>query len=244
MASRQELVLTLSTIAFFVALPMALATGKLSVTTNLPTGVLGSARVAAAVAFPGAAEPPTVNGAGGSAPFSDPPSERPRPDSIVNILTRVGPLVGIVLFLVLVVRFFRWGDDCHVPGSGADGDRGAKNGAAVVQSRDDDAKGAHEMFGTIALMRPKAGREADVVRHFDSWWSERAPKAAGAIAGDVRRNDGNPAELIATVTFESREHYVANANDADQDRWYRQLVELLETEPRWIDGEVISRHSL
>lgn len=99
------------------------------------------------------------------------------------------------------------------------------------------------MFGTIALMRPKAGKEAEVVRHFDSWWAGRGLQVPGALAGEVRRNEGNPAELIAVVTFDSKESYTGNANDPAQDAWYRQLVELLEGEPRWIDGEILSRRS-
>ena len=97
------------------------------------------------------------------------------------------------------------------------------------------------MYGTIALTKPKAGREADVVAHFDGWWAERGPQVKGAIGGDVRRNDSNPAELIAVVTFESKEAYQANAADPAQDAWYRKLVEMLEKEPTWIDGEVVSR---
>jgi hypothetical protein len=99
------------------------------------------------------------------------------------------------------------------------------------------------VFGTIALMKPKAGKEEDVIRHFESWWTERATKVKGPLGGDLRRNTGNPAELIATVTFDSEEHYKENANDPEQDRWYRELVALLEKDPVWIDGEVIARHN-
>lgn len=97
------------------------------------------------------------------------------------------------------------------------------------------------MYGTIALTKPKAGREADVVAHFSQWWTERAPNVKGAVAGEVRRNASNPAELIATVTFASKEDYAANAADPEQDAWYRKLVELLEKEPHWIDGDVLAR---
>lgn len=100
------------------------------------------------------------------------------------------------------------------------------------------------MFGTIAIMKPKSGQEDAVVRHFDSWWSERSSQVAGALGGEVRRNAGNPAELIATVAFSSKAEYDANASDPRQDEWYQQLVELLDGEPRWIDGEILARHVL
>ena len=98
------------------------------------------------------------------------------------------------------------------------------------------------MFGSIAIMKPRGGQEAAVVSHFDKWWHERGSQVAGAIAGDVRRNAGNAAELIATVTFASEADYKVNAADPQQDAWYKELVALLEGEPHWIDGEVLSRH--
>ncbi|MGE0569928.1 MAG: hypothetical protein AB7H85_11530 [Dehalococcoidia bacterium] len=91
-------------------------------------------------------------------------------------------------------------------------------------------------------MKPKSGQEAAVVSHFDTWWQNRGSQVAGALGGDVRRNAGNPAELIATVTFASEAEYKANADDPGQGTWYQELVALLEGEPHWIDGEVLSRH--
>lgn len=95
------------------------------------------------------------------------------------------------------------------------------------------------MFGSIFLMRPKPGQEDAVVALFDRWDRERRPKIKGARAGHLYRNAQNPAELMAAVVFDSRDSYVANAGDPEQDRWYRELVALLEVEPRFIDGEVL-----
>jgi quinol monooxygenase YgiN len=99
------------------------------------------------------------------------------------------------------------------------------------------------MFGTIAILKPKQGRESDVLAHFDKWWKERSGKVKGALGGDLRRNASNPAELIATVSFASVEEYRANAEDPAQDAWFRQLAEMLDGEPRWIDGEILLRHT-
>lgn len=99
------------------------------------------------------------------------------------------------------------------------------------------------MYGTIALMRPKAGQEDAVKDLFEEWWTERRPKVKGAVANTLYRNKSNPAELIAAVVFDSEANYTANADDPEQDRWYRRLADLLEGEPRWIDGEIIDhRH--
>ena len=45
-----------------------------------------------------------------------------------------------------------------------------------------------------------------------------------------------------SVVFDSKDEYMANANDPEQERWYLALVELLDGEPRWIDGDVLSTH--
>lgn len=95
------------------------------------------------------------------------------------------------------------------------------------------------MFGTIFSMRPKPGQENAVVALFERWDRERRPKIKGPLAGHLYRNVQNPGELMAAVVFDSRDNYFANANDPEQDRWYRELVALLEAEPRFIDGEVL-----
>ena len=41
------------------------------------------------------------------------------------------------------------------------------------------------------------------------------------------------------VTFEDRETYHANAQSPEQDARYRKLLDLLEGEPEWHDGEVL-----
>jgi quinol monooxygenase YgiN len=96
------------------------------------------------------------------------------------------------------------------------------------------------MFGTIALRKPKAGSEAQLNAMFDKWWDERRPKIKGAISSTVYRNVSNPAELMIAVVFDSKENYEANANDPEQNAWYQELVKLLEGEPRWIDGDILS----
>lgn len=99
------------------------------------------------------------------------------------------------------------------------------------------------MFGTTALATPRSGQEGAVVEHFNRWWRDRAPVARGALLGTLYRNTSKPSELIMTVVFASKTLYEDNANDPEQDRWYRQLVALLEEEPQWIDGDVLAVHS-
>ena len=38
--------------------------------------------------------------------------------------------------------------------------------------------------------------------------------------------------------FEDKEAFISNANEPEQDRWFRRVMEHLESEHRWNDGEV------
>jgi len=45
-------------------------------------------------------------------------------------------------------------------------------------------------------------------------------------------------ELWGAVVFRDEESYRANANDPEQDKWYRRLREHLEADPDWHDGTI------
>lgn len=96
------------------------------------------------------------------------------------------------------------------------------------------------MYGTIFRLRVKPGREADVLAMIEEWWCERAPQVAGVRADYLFRPDGASGELVGVALFADRESYRANAEDPDQDRWYRRFRALLEADPQWEDGEVVS----
>jgi quinol monooxygenase YgiN len=96
------------------------------------------------------------------------------------------------------------------------------------------------MYGTVALLKPKTGQEQALATMLEKWWDERRPNVKGAIASTLHRNESNPAELIMTAVFDSKEDYVANAEDPEQDRWYQEMRALLDADPRWLDGEVLA----
>lgn len=95
------------------------------------------------------------------------------------------------------------------------------------------------MFGTIFHMRPKAGQENAIIALFEEWNRVRRPKVKGAVAGYVLRPEKKTGELIGMGIFSDRDTYLANANDPEQDQWYRRIRDLLEADPTWEDGEVI-----
>ena len=95
------------------------------------------------------------------------------------------------------------------------------------------------MFGTIARMRPKVGRQPDVVRLFEEWGRERGPRVPGAMGGYLMRPLNRPDEVIAVAIFADRATYEANANDPQQDAWYQRLRTELDEDPAWEDGEYV-----
>ena len=95
------------------------------------------------------------------------------------------------------------------------------------------------MFGTIYRMRPRPGQEQAVVDYHRRWEHERRPKVDGAVAAYVFKPRKQTGDLLGVVVFDSEEHYDRNANDPEQDRWYRQLRALLESDPEWTDGDVL-----
>ena len=93
------------------------------------------------------------------------------------------------------------------------------------------------MYGTIGHMKAKPGTMDKIMKLQDDFNANRNPK--GYIGDYVYRMDSNPDEFILVVLFDSKENYVANAADPEQDKEYRKLRDLLAGDPHWHDGEVV-----
>jgi len=92
------------------------------------------------------------------------------------------------------------------------------------------------MYGTVARMRLKQGKEAELsglLREFD------AMKVPGAISDYLYRMDEDSNEYYMVVVFADKERYVANADNPEQDARYQKLRALLEADPEWHDGEIV-----
>jgi hypothetical protein len=94
------------------------------------------------------------------------------------------------------------------------------------------------MFGTVARFRIKPGMESKLDEVMKVYEGDRPP---GAIDSWVYRTDEDPRTYYLAVLFENRESYVKNAESPEQDKRYRVLRDLLESDPEWHDGEVIYR---
>ena len=94
------------------------------------------------------------------------------------------------------------------------------------------------MYGTVANLRVKADHQGDLMKLIQEWNTERKPKIAGAVSGYVVRLDSDPQDMIMIGIFANKEVYQKNANDPEQDRWFQRIMEHLESEPDWHDGEL------
>jgi hypothetical protein len=93
------------------------------------------------------------------------------------------------------------------------------------------------MYGTVFRLQPKIGTEDEVVRLVEQWGRDRGPKVKGFRSSYLYSLDSGG--MVGVAVFDSKEAYQANAEDPEQDRWYRRLRELLESDPEWNDGEVV-----
>lgn len=92
------------------------------------------------------------------------------------------------------------------------------------------------MYGTVARMRVKAGM-LDKLKDLMS--TDDMKGIPGLVSSVVFRMDADANELYLAVAFESREAYTKNAESPEQHQRYLQMIELLDGDPEWHDGEVV-----
>ena len=95
------------------------------------------------------------------------------------------------------------------------------------------------MYGSIFRMKVKPGQEAKLLDSFRKWETERKPKVKGAVASLVLKSDERPGEFVGVAVFRDKASYTANANDPEQDKWFRQMRSLLQSDVEWQDGEYV-----
>jgi heme-degrading monooxygenase HmoA len=95
------------------------------------------------------------------------------------------------------------------------------------------------MYGTVARMTLKQGMEEEF-RKYTAEMSEGAD-LRGWISSTLYRSDSNPLEVWLAVVFESREAYQKNAASPEQHGRYEKMRSMLDADPEWHDGDVISK---
>jgi hypothetical protein len=94
------------------------------------------------------------------------------------------------------------------------------------------------MYGTVARMTIKPGKEEAIEALHERWSQERKPEARGLMVDYLLKSDRVPGEVFMLAVFDTEENYRRNAADPEQHRQYLELRALLETDPEWNDGEV------
>ena len=95
------------------------------------------------------------------------------------------------------------------------------------------------MYGTIARMKLKPNSFEKLEQQMTAIQSDLT--AAGWQSTTVYRSDDDPNEVWLAVVFESKDAYHANAQSPEQGNRYEQMRALLEGDPEWHDGEVVSK---
>lgn len=92
------------------------------------------------------------------------------------------------------------------------------------------------MYGTVARIRVKPGKETAFLAMGSEEEDIHIP---GFVGQFVYRLDGGQNEYMLVVLFADKESYFENADSPEQEARYHQMVELLEGEPEWHDGEIV-----
>lgn len=95
------------------------------------------------------------------------------------------------------------------------------------------------MYGSIFRMKLKPGKEQELKGVLNEWERDRKPKIQGTVHSLVLQPDNKPGEVVGVAIFPDKASYRANAEDPEQDKWYKKMRELLEDDPEWEDGEFI-----
>ncbi|MDG1990331.1 MAG: hypothetical protein P8J51_03570 [Dehalococcoidia bacterium] len=91
------------------------------------------------------------------------------------------------------------------------------------------------MYGTIFTLKVKSGHEEPLLDLFKSYDQDRP---IGGLAWFVLNADSKE-EWVGVAVFASKEEYVANAERPEQHENFVQMMEHLESEPDWTDGEFL-----
>ena len=87
------------------------------------------------------------------------------------------------------------------------------------------------MFVTISIYRAKPGEEDAIVALHEDWQLTRRARTKGYLSGELLRSLCDGQTFTDIARFENQELARAQANDPEQEAWYRRLVSLTESEP-------------
>jgi hypothetical protein len=94
-------------------------------------------------------------------------------------------------------------------------------------------------YGTLFRVQLRVEASEDALReHLERWQLELGPRFPGSMRDMLLKVDGAEREYLVLHLFASREAYGAMAGDPAQDRWYQDLLALLDAPPQFTDLEL------
>lgn len=95
------------------------------------------------------------------------------------------------------------------------------------------------MYGTTMIGTKASGVAVEQIQaEIDAWEQQR--KVGGFVTSHIMLADDGET-VINVALFDSKEAYVALADDPAQDEWWQKhFMPLLAGEPKWIDGTWLS----
>jgi hypothetical protein len=94
-------------------------------------------------------------------------------------------------------------------------------------------------YGTMFRVRLRDEVSEETLReHLERWQRELGPRYPGSAHDLLLKVDGAEREYVVLHLFASREAYGAMAGDAAQDRWYQELLALIDAPPQFTDLEL------
>ena len=92
------------------------------------------------------------------------------------------------------------------------------------------------MYGTVARMRLKPGG----AEKLDALMKEyESVTIQGSRNTNVYRMDNDTNEFYMAVVFEDKDSYMKNAADPAQNERFLKMMDALDGEPEWHDGEIV-----
>jgi len=95
------------------------------------------------------------------------------------------------------------------------------------------------LYGSIFNLKPKYGKKDELINHLKN----DGDKPEGGIAWYVLNPD-NDGDLVGIAIFKNKEAYVKNAERPEQHENFMKMMELLEEEPSWNDGNFVIGENL
>ena len=89
------------------------------------------------------------------------------------------------------------------------------------------------MYGTIFNLNVKSGHKEKLIEVMKN----QARNPEGMLAWFFMNPDDDDEDLIGVAVFENKDAHLANATNPDQHEYFVVIMEHLNSEPTWTDGE-------